>query len=244
LPTLPIRQRALIETILDGLSAQAPKHLKSALESYSNELAVRGVQPILGLLRDMAAIIEADVGAPNARREWLEAGMEMAFSKFFENDELFTKHFPLNLKRDQLYAGTPIDEDAATGPALSKPFEDVAKATEEAHAAGMTTDEFVKIVSSLSEFARVVSTMPPSEASPWERGETAESTIPILSITPDDRISPAISPKKRTILTGIGFFERAYSLIASTASLISLAQSAEFMATLHKAIEALSRFLK
>jgi hypothetical protein len=41
--------------------------LRTALESYDDELKARGVQPILGLLKEMAAIIEADVGAPGSR---------------------------------------------------------------------------------------------------------------------------------------------------------------------------------
>jgi hypothetical protein len=218
LPNLPIRQRALIQTILDGLPSQSPKHLKSTLEKYDGELLVRGVQPMLGLLNDMAAIVEADIGDANARREWLAAGIAVAFGKFLENHDLFAKHFPLNLERDALYARTPVDEDAATGPALAKPFEDVAKATVSAHGAGLTTDDFVKIVASLAEFAKVTSTLPPAK-------------------------SDQVSAKKRTVLTGIGFLERVYNILGTTVTLAATSEGAQLFAVVTTALEALSHFL-
>jgi hypothetical protein len=82
LPELPIRQQAVIQTVLSDLPGNAPKHLRASLENYSDELRVRGVQPILGLLKDMAVIIDAAIGAPNARKEWLEEGMCAAFKLF------------------------------------------------------------------------------------------------------------------------------------------------------------------
>ncbi|MBI1203537.1 MAG: hypothetical protein GC182_13605 [Rhodopseudomonas sp.] len=218
LPNLPIRQRALIQTILDGLPAQAPKHLRSTLEKYDGELLVRGVQPILGLLNDMAAIVEAVIGDVNARREWLAAGIAVAFGKFLENHNLFAKHFPLNLERDALYARTPIDEDAATGPALAKPFEDVAKATASAHGAGLTTDDFVKIVASLSEFAKVTSTLPPAK-------------------------SDQVSAKKRTVLTGIGFLERVYNILGATVTLAATSEGVQLLTAVTAALEALLRLV-
>lgn len=218
LPNLPIRQRALIQAILDGLPTQAPKHLKSTLEKYDGELLVRGVQPILGLLNDMAGIVAADIGDANARREWLAAGIAVAFGKFLENHDLFAKHFPLDLKRDELYARTAVDEDAATGSALAKPFEDVAKATVIAHGAGLTTDDFLKIVAGLAEFAKVTSTLPQAKS--------------------DD-----IGAKKRTVLTGIGFLERVYNILGTTVTLVGTSEGAQLLAVVTTALEALSRLL-
>jgi hypothetical protein len=231
---------------LDTLPTQAPKHLKTALINYDDELRARGVQPILGLLNDMTAVVEADVGDADAQREWLAAGLATAFGRFFENHELFARHFPLDLKRDELYARTPVDESAATGPALSKPFEDVAREVAEAHNAAMTTDDFVKIVGSLTEFAKVTSTLPAAQSRTDVGSADAKSSIPLPAITPEDRLahaSPEISATKRAVLTGIGFFERVYNLLGSTASLFSVSQSAHLMAVLEKAIEALSKFL-
>jgi hypothetical protein len=228
LPTLPIRQQTLINTILSGLPRQTPKQLKVCLTSYSDELKVRGVQPILGLLKDMAAIIEADVGSPNAQREWLEEGMITAFKLFSENHALFVKHFPLDPKREELYLGTFVYEDKAFGSALSKPFEDVAKATVNANRAGLTTDDFLKIVDKLAEFAKITSTQPPTHLYP-------ESRIP-----PGE---PAVSLRKRMVLSGFGFFERAYNLLASSATLTSPPDGNALLTALRGALAALARLI-
>jgi hypothetical protein len=237
LPTLPIRQRALIRTILSGLPAQAPAHLKITLQTYDDELLARGVQPILGLLKDLASVLSADVGDPNARREWLAAGVAQAFENFFTNHDLFTSHFPLDSARDELYIRTLVDESAATGHALARPFEEAAKALGDAHRAGLTTDDFVKIVGSLTDFAKVTSTLPPPPKS------VARSVEIALTITPEDRIGAKVGPTKRTVLTGIGFFERVYNLVGSTASIAGTPQGVALMDALNLAVQALSRFL-
>jgi hypothetical protein len=56
LATLPIRQGAVITTILSDLPGNSPKYLKTALEGYGDELKVRGAQPILGLLFSESSI--------------------------------------------------------------------------------------------------------------------------------------------------------------------------------------------
>lgn len=102
LSALPIRQRTLIKTIRGDLPKNAPKHLKTALTNYDEELQARGVQPIVGLLKDMASIIEAAVGSQDAAREWLPDGMREAFALFAGNHALFLKHFPLDPEREEV----------------------------------------------------------------------------------------------------------------------------------------------
>jgi hypothetical protein len=237
LPTLPIRQRVLVRSILEGLPQQAPAHLRVTLQSYDDELLARGAQPILGLLKDMASIVSADVGDTNARREWLAAGLVQAFDNFFANHELFVEHFPLDTTRDELYARTPIDELAATGPALSKPFDEVREAVADASQAGLTTDDFVKIVSSLAEFAKTTSSLPIPQ-----QPEAKSAHPPIPTVTSEDQIAE-VSPKKRTVLTGIGFFERVYNLAGSTASIFSTPQGIALLDILTRAIQSLSKLL-
>jgi hypothetical protein len=193
LPTLPIRQLALINTILVGIPRNAPKHLRASLRNYADELKTRGVQPILGLLKDMAQIIEVDVGAPAAAREWLEPGLVKAFSRFAENHSLFMTHFPLDLEREQLYSCVSFDENRAMGRSLSQPFENVAKAAQDLNNAGGATDDFLKIVTSLAEFARIISTQPPARSEETRRSvavpvETAGLTI--SSAAPGDTHPP------------------------------------------------------
>jgi hypothetical protein len=150
LPALPVRQRVLIANIVESLTPQAPRHLASFLHSYDEELKVRGAQPIVGILKDMADVIAADVRAPRADDEWLEAGLRQAFNRFAENHSLLMQHFPLDAEREGVFADIPVDEpvdeEKATGDALKRPFESVANASEEAHRAGMTTQDFATIV--------------------------------------------------------------------------------------------------
>jgi hypothetical protein len=249
LPTLPLRQQAIIKTILESLPGNAPRQLKKSLENYDDELKVRGVQPILGLLKDMAAIIDADVGAPAALREWLEEGIEEAFKRFAENHALFVKHFPLDPEREELYERTSVDESEASGPALSAPFEDVANATITANKAGLTTDDFVKIVDKLAEFAKVISTLPaplPDSTSPsGKHGTKSENDMSDFpTVRPEDRTPlAAVSAKKRAVLSGFGFFERAYNLMGSTATLIGTEQGKALLASLEKSLAALSKLI-
>lgn len=228
LASLPIQQRALIKTILSGLPRNAPPQLRTSLESYDEHLRDRGAQPILGLLKDMAEIIRADVGAPAAAREWLAEGLQKAFELFDKNQKKFVDHFPLDPKREELYSGTPVDEDAAIGKAVSQPFDDVAKATDQANKSGLTTDDFVKIVGSLAEYAKIISTLPP--AAPFLQRDQITDGKPV-------------SAKKRMLLTGIGFFERVYNLMGSSATLATPESGAALLNVLQKAIATLSKFV-
>jgi hypothetical protein len=236
LSTLPIRQRNLIKGILNNLPANAPKYLKDFLGFYDDELKVRGVQPILGLLKDDADIITAAVAAPSAADEWLEPGMRKAFDRFAENHIVFVEHFPLDPEREAMYAQTSLDEDRATGKKFVEPFETVAKATEEAHKAGATTDDFLAVIDKVTELVRFLSTQPPARLP-----STADSASVEIRVSPQDRIQP-VSTKKRAILGALGFFERTYNLLGSSVT-IATASSIGLAEALKPAIEALVRLL-
>lgn len=237
LPTLPIRQRALIETILSDLPANAPAYLKNALAQYDEELAARGVQPILGLLKDMASIINAAAGANERDREWLQEGMQVAFGLFASNHDLFVKHFPLDPEREKLYAQTPVDEDKATGPGLSRPFVEIANASLRANRAGLTTDDFLKIVDRMAEFARVVSSQPLAPATDNKSGTPPTNFTQQLADT-------TVSSKKRVLLSGFGFFERVYNLLASTAQLLGPPEGNALLIALRESLAALSKLIR
>ena len=229
LSTLPLRQRSLIKGILGDLPANAPRHLKSFLRSYDEELKSRGTQPILGLLKDDADIIAAAVAAQRADDEWLEPGMRKAFDRFAENHTLFVEHFPLDAEREEVYAQTSVDESKATGRNLEEPLEAITKATEQAHKAGEVTDDFRAVVNSMNELGRVVATLPP------------ETRAPEIKVSPEDRIV-SVTVKKRTILGALGFFKRAVDLlderkISLTASGLQISEA------LRQVVQALLRFL-
>jgi hypothetical protein len=243
---LLLRQRALIKTIVDGLPGNAPKQLRSALESYDDELKVRGVQPILGLLKDMAAIIEADASVPDANQDWLQEGMRKPFNLFAKNHALFVAHFPLDPEREELYANTTVDEDQASGRTLSAPFEAVASATLVANKVGLTTDDFLKIVDKLAEFAKVTSTTRPPILPPCIPERSGQEENP-LTAGAEDRIAggtpPIISARKRVLLSGFGFFERVYDFVASTATLRGTPEGTALLAALREALSGLVKLI-
>jgi hypothetical protein len=212
------------------------------LESYDDELKVRGAQPILGILKDIAAIVEADLGASGAKQEWLAEGLQEAFQRFANNHAQFVMHFPLDPDREELYWRLSVDE-SASGPALSVPFETVATAALDANKAGLTTDDFLKIVDKLAEFAKVTSTLPLSTPAPTP---TAKEILDSYVRMHEGRISsptPPVSAKKRVLLTGFGFFERLYSLAGSTASIAETEQGRALLAALQQAITFLSKLI-
>jgi hypothetical protein len=240
LATLPIRQRNLIMIILDDLPRNAPRHLGMCLHSYGEELKARGVQPILGLLKDMADVIAAAVAAPLAEDEWLEPGVRQLFTSFRNNHDAIVQHFPLDPKREKVFDRIPVNEAEAAGAKLAKPFEEVAASSNEARRAGLTTDDFVAVVEKMTEFARVVSTQPTNLAPPAPA--SGVNLSPEIQIDPADR-PRSVTVKKRIILSALGFFERAYNLAGSSASIATTDQGAHLIKTLWDAITSLSSFV-
>ena len=232
LPTLPIRQRATIRGIVSGLPGNAPRYLKTSLEIYDEELKVRGLQPILGLLKDAFEIIKATLEDPNARREWLEPGLQKAFQVLAENHQTLVNHFPLDPEREDSYARTDVDEDYAVGRSLSEPFETVAEAAQHANRAGLTTEDFLRVIDKMAEFAKVISTLSP----------LARSGVDPSVATADQSKKP-ITARKRIVLSGFGFFERAYNLLGSTATLAGSAEGVALLTALGSALSSLSRLL-
>jgi hypothetical protein len=194
----------------------------------------------------MAGIIETAVGAPDAENEWLPPGLRQAFTTFAENHAKFVDHFPLDPQREELYATTRVDENGATGPALSEPFEKVAQASVDAHKAGLATDEFLAVMDKMTEFARVLATQPPAPVKTQVNVDNSDrrdgSPHSEIKVTEADRIQP-VSVKKRAILSGLGFFERAYNLAGTTAQLAGPPEGNAILEALRWAIRALSRLL-
>ncbi len=244
LSTLPLRQRNLIAGILSDLPANAPKYLTHHLRSYEDELRARGTQPILGILKDNADIIAAAVGAANAEDEWLEPGQRKQFERFAENHIKFVEHFPLDLEREEFYAQTEVDDGNAAGPAFVEPFKEIERETEKAAKSGVATADFLAIMGQMTEFARVISTLPPSP--PANEGPPTSSTI---KISPEERINP-VAPKKRFILRSLGTLERSYNLAGSTVTFATASYSAvssnlaELAAALKRGVEFLAGFLR
>ena len=240
LATLPIRQQRLIESILPALHPQAPKILAPTLVSYRDELKARGTHPILGLLQDMAMIIMAAVEARTAEDEWLDEGSRQAFDLFAANHVLLVQHFPREAERERLYVAIEVDEEAATGEALSGPAEKVAKAAADVHAAGLTTSDFVAIVNSLTELTKAHAFAPP--APPSVPAAAPERHPPSLRVNPADRSEP-ISAKKRSMLNSLGFWLQVLHIGGSTASIVQAVKGIAFLSAVKNLVEALRTFI-
>ena len=164
------------------------------------------------------------------------------FVEFSENHASFIEHFPLDPEREELYAQTPVDESHAVGRLLTEPFEAVAKVSAEAHEAGQVTPDYLSVIDKMTEFARVLSTQPPSSNAPTVTRQERSAHSNEIKVNPEDRIHP-VSPKKRTILGALGFLERSYNLVGSTATLVG-GDASKLAAALKSAVDFLWIFVR
>jgi hypothetical protein len=96
----------------------------------------------------------------------------------------------------------------------------------------------------MTEFARVLSTQPPTPSlTPPPPPASVVAAGSEIRVTPEDRIQP-VSPKKRTILTALGFFERSYHLASSTAQLAGPPEGNAFLAALRAAVQYLTTLIR
>jgi hypothetical protein len=225
LPSVPIRQIAAVQRLLAGMPRNAPPHLKVALDQYREELIARGVQPILSLLEDAAQVIRDTIRADEAG--WAPAGIDTDLAKFGELHAKLLAHFPLNIERETAFSQVPYDENTQSGRDFVRPFEAAQEAIRQGHAAGLASDNAVTVIEKMTEFARVLSTMP---LRPPEPG-LAQEAPGDLFIRPEDRPTP-VSPKKRAAISLFGFTERGYNFLGSTASIASTPQGQALIARL------------
>ena len=227
LATLPVRQRSLIRSIQGSFSqtSNAPKILKSSFSEYDDELAARGTQPIVGVLRDHAEIIRAEAEARDAG-EWITGGLKRPIERFLVNNDLLLEHFPLDEEREAIYRQAEVYEDEATGDAFAKPFREMLAAVKTAHEHGLTTDEFLRIIEKRKEFADILATLPPRD----------QADI-------DDEQKP-ISAKKRAILQNAGFIDKALDRAGKASKIADSESGKALMGTLKDVGEAIWEFIK
>jgi len=216
LATLPMRQRRLIAIINSDLPGNVPRHLQATLIEYDQELLARGAQPILGILKDCAAIIQASVGAKDAH-EWLQEGLVAAFRRLLDNHALFEAHFPLDLVREQLYEDVPTKSENPFSEQVLSELTRLSKSIDNLKEESRITNNVVKIVNAFTEHARAFNSLP-SQTSHSKQNPELPSQPFWPEIGPKDRRAP-VPAEKRAALNMFGFFERAYNLLGSTATL-------------------------
>ncbi|PDS69879.1 hypothetical protein [Rhizobium phaseoli] len=192
-----------ITVILGSLPGNAPKGLALALIAYKTELEKRGARPIIGILTNQHAIIDAEYRTSDAS-DWLPPGMkEAGFRDFFRYHHLFLQHFPFMSEREKVISRINVDETKATGEELIRPFRAAVEMAKAAQNAGVATTDVVQFMQELKQGAESLAGLP--------------NDVPILDVSNEDRlVSAAATPKQRLIGTAIGFLERAYNLLGAT----------------------------
>jgi hypothetical protein len=221
LPELPSIQRGLANTILDSLPGNTPPVVRSVLRKYDEHLLERGAQPIVRYLDDLAAALREERDTPEAG-DWGGRGLAELFRRFFANHALLRTHFPL--KGEEIFAELPIDEDEATGDALTEPIKNVAAAMEEVVAVDKATAAIAKAVNNSAAFANDLASLPPAPNAP-------------------DPQSTHVTVKRRYVLGTIGFLATIYELVGTTASIYGVPEGAALLQAVGKAIEKLMSLL-
>lgn len=150
LASLPARQIALIALIVDELPGNTPRIVGKSLRAYARHLKQRGVEPILGILKDAHDMIEAELG-DRAAREWFSAGQKKGFERFSDNHLLLCSHYPLDKKREEIFAAIPIDAETIDSTLISQNLRELKEAAEAARKDGKATEDFVEAVSGMAE---------------------------------------------------------------------------------------------
>ena len=232
LAELPSIQLAAATALRDCLPRNARGIVGRCLDGYRDELIVRGNRPIVNILKAMGSAIRAEVFDESAfespdeperwvmrdAREW-DAGTGELFRSFFRFHLVLLAHFPLDPEREALIAATPIDEAAATGAALTDPVDAVADLILALADKGFATDNIVRIVEAHRLHNRDIAQLPAAEAATGE-----------------------ITPRRRHVLTTLGFYLQTYSVLGSTASLAPYA--GQLLDALQAAAQGLLRLIR
>ncbi|SFJ81481.1 TIR domain-containing protein [Bosea sp. OK403] len=221
LATLPKRQQILCQAIIQYAPANTPAMFKGCFKIYGKHLG----QPIAAIVPGMLDDQWKTASAYLVGREAIEfdAGLTKTLELFAQNHSEIITHFPLREERERLLAETPIDEQAAVGEALTDPIESVRQAVEAAAEADQVTSAVVDHVGDLAD--------------------RAEALAPPVAPVSNEPAS-TISPRRRLVLTSLGFFERLYAAIGSTASVLSTETGRSLFNAAREAADALMRFIR
>lgn len=219
--TLPKRQQTLCQTIIQYAPANTPAMFKGCFKIYGKHLREPVAAIVPGLLDDQWKM----AGAYLVGREAMEfdAGLTKTLELFALNHSEIITHFPLREQRERLLAETPIDEQAAVGEALTDPIESVRQAVEAAADADQVTSSVVVHVGDLADRAEAL----------------APPVAPVLNDP-----TTTISPRRRLVLTSLGFFERLYAAVGSTASVLSTETGKSLFKAAREAADAMMRFIR
>jgi hypothetical protein len=218
---LPKRQRVLCQQIIQFAPGNTPPMFTGSFKIYERHLrgGVDRISP--GLLEGQWQVASAYLVGPEAIA--FDVGLTKALEIFAQNHSEIVTHFPMREDRERLLSETPIDEQAAAGGALTDPIESVRQAVEAAAEADQVTPALVEHVGDLANRAEALAP-PPAPAA--------------------NEPSAIVSPRRRLVLTSLGFFERLYAAVGSTASVLSTETGRALYNAAREAADALMRFIR
>ncbi|MVA81175.1 TIR domain-containing protein [Agrobacterium vitis] len=219
LPDLPTSLRVLCAVIEASLPENSPKSIAPNLRGYRGHLEERGANPIVGLLGMLVTALTKEF--ESADFEFWGSGLNENFESFFACHSKFLGHFPRSGEREQTYAEAEIDEDEASGDDLIQPVQSVADAVEELKAIGKVTPGLERVVQEQVQTAKDVSSLPPNLSEDAGKGNV-------------------ITPKRRFVLSQLGFWER---MLAAVGSMTTLATTPQGQAAIAALREAIAKFL-
>lgn len=204
----------------DVLPDNAPKLISACLVRYNRHLAERRAQPILGLLDNMVAPVRAEFTS-SEMMTW-GVGIEHIFRALFTLHEELHGHFPKSDRREQFFSETPINEAKASGEALGAPIREVREALVALSDAGATTKDFDHTLKGQVE-----------------AGEDLASLVPPADLGP----TTIVTPKRRWLLSFIGFCERSLSSLSNLSSLAKGSDSAVIQTAIEQIARAIEKLL-
>lgn len=215
-----IMKMMLVENILPSLPDNTPPVVRNGLASYARHLDEQGTRLEPQYLSRVCAGVQREY--ESAGSDLWGAGLEEWFGKFFEDHNLVKTHFPL--KDEEIYAETPIDEQAAMGEALTEPTGKVSAAAQELVDDHHAEPEVGKLFDDIAQQGRDYAHFPPDE----NAGQPG---------------STRVSVKRRYVVGTLGVFVAFYNFVGSTASILATDTGMRFFKALGEAIEKLSKLL-
>ena len=195
--------------------------MRNALGQYRAELESRGAYPVVGILRAMYAMIRAERSASEADI-WLAPGMLAGFGAFDQNHTLLISYFPLQKKADEILSRLKVDEDKAEGTAFAEPFRLAVEFAKWAQESGVATDDVLKYVKAMREVAEDVARLPVPSGD-------------LSTISAAESVLGRPTERQRVLGSAIGYFERTYHLLGTTAGIgTALADPSQYLPLMDK----------
>jgi hypothetical protein len=223
----------LIPGLLDSLGANGPRLIVKNLEIYASELSTyRARASWNGLERLMR---NAESAFSRADQREFEHGAREQFADILRLHGECRMALPKADERFNRLVDTEVDE-AASGPAISEPTDEIEAAAKTLKENGLTDASFDHGIADIVRIGR-------DEAFP-------PAPRPLPEIVPDDPnaletvVPPAVSSRKAWIIGALGIAKETYHLLSSTVTLAGRDGAKDAMEHLAKAIAKLMDLLR